>query len=146
MRNFDKTFLHWLVHQGLVLSSDFANDCVSATRAATICKLSAGAMKRTPSLREKTEVKETNYAVLKSGCVHNTHQARLQGFESSRMALRRKIKAVLNGRQLSELDYRADSLRFKRCLGCMHGSLRLYQIVPTIRWTGDKTTTITVNG
>ena len=57
-----------------------------------------------------------------------------------------EINAVLNGRLFSELDYRADSLRFKRCLAVMHESLRLYQIVPTIRWTGDKSTTIAVNG
>lgn len=56
-----------------------------------------------------------------------------------------EINTILNSRQPSELDYRADSLRFKRCLAVMHESLRLYQIVPTIRWTGDKTTTIAVN-
>lgn len=57
-----------------------------------------------------------------------------------------EINAVLDGRQPSELDYRADSLRFRRCLAVMYESLRLYQIVPTIRWTGAKTTTIAVNG
>lgn len=57
-----------------------------------------------------------------------------------------EIQAVLAGREPHEMDYRADFPRFKRCLAVLYEALRLYTIVPVVRWTGDRTTTLQVNG
>lgn len=57
-----------------------------------------------------------------------------------------EIKAVLGSRDASELDYRTDFHRLKRCLAIMFESLRLYDIVPRIKWTGDYTRQISVRG
>ncbi|KAI0158957.1 cytochrome P450 [Pestalotiopsis sp. NC0098] len=55
-----------------------------------------------------------------------------------------EIQAVLGDREPHELDYRADFPRFKRCLSVLYETLRLYTIVPAIKWTGDEATTLTV--
>ncbi|POS68709.1 hypothetical protein DHEL01_v212897 [Diaporthe helianthi] len=55
-----------------------------------------------------------------------------------------EIHAVLGGRQPAELDYRADFPRLRRCLAVLLETLRLYTIVPAIKWTGDRSTTLAV--
>ncbi|KAI3390985.1 hypothetical protein diail_8286, partial [Diaporthe ilicicola] len=55
-----------------------------------------------------------------------------------------EILTVLGGRQPHELDYRADFPRLKRCLAVLLETLRLYTIVPAIKWTGDRATTLAV--
>lgn len=59
--------------------------------------------------------------------------------------LSEEIRAVLGGRQPSEWDYRADFPRLKRCLSVMFESIRLYTVVPSIKWTADKAQPISVN-
>ncbi|KAF3055565.1 Cytochrome P450 3A13 [Daldinia childiae] len=55
-----------------------------------------------------------------------------------------EIQSVLGGRQPHEIDYRTEFQRFKRCLSVLYETLRLYTIVPAIKWTGDQATTLTV--
>ncbi|KKY33944.1 putative cytochrome p450 monooxygenase [Diaporthe ampelina] len=55
-----------------------------------------------------------------------------------------EIRSVLRDRQPHELDYRADYPRFKRCLSVLYETLRLYTIVPAIKWTGGHPTTLDV--
>ncbi|KAK7966424.1 uncharacterized protein PG986_000701 [Apiospora aurea] len=55
-----------------------------------------------------------------------------------------EIQQVLGGREPHEIDYRAEFSRFKRCLAVLYETLRLYTIVPAIKWTGDQSTTLTV--
>lgn len=55
-----------------------------------------------------------------------------------------EIQSVLGDRQPHELDYRSDYPRFKRCLSVLYETLRLYVIVPGIKWTGDNPTTLDV--
>ncbi|TGJ81617.1 hypothetical protein E0Z10_g7140 [Xylaria hypoxylon] len=55
-----------------------------------------------------------------------------------------EIQQVLGNRHLHEIDYRADFPRFKRCLAVLYETLRLYTVVPAIKWTGDQATTLTV--
>ncbi|KAI0843822.1 cytochrome P450 [Daldinia vernicosa] len=57
-----------------------------------------------------------------------------------------EIQSVLRGRQPHEIDYRTDFQRFRRCLSVLYETLRLYTIVPAIKWTGDQATTLTVGG
>lgn len=53
-----------------------------------------------------------------------------------------EIQSVLGDRQPHDLDYRADFPRFKRCLSVLYETLRLYTIVPAIKWTGEHPTTL----
>ncbi|KAI0440053.1 cytochrome P450 [Xylaria telfairii] len=55
-----------------------------------------------------------------------------------------EIEQVLGDRHPHEIDYRADFPRFKRCLAVLYETLRLYTIVPAIKWTGDQATTLVV--
>ncbi|KAK9799861.1 putative Cytochrome P450 [Seiridium cardinale] len=55
-----------------------------------------------------------------------------------------EIQYVLGDRQPHEIYYRADFPRFKRCLSVLYETLRLYTIVPAIKWTGDRATALTV--
>ncbi|KAI0594164.1 cytochrome P450 [Biscogniauxia sp. FL1348] len=55
-----------------------------------------------------------------------------------------EIRWVLGDRQPHEMDYRADFPRFKRCLSVLYETLRLYTIVPAIKWTGNRATTLAV--
>ncbi|EMR72622.1 putative cytochrome p450 monooxygenase protein [Eutypa lata UCREL1] len=55
-----------------------------------------------------------------------------------------EIQRVLGDRQPHEINYRTDFPRFKRCLAVLYETLRLYTIVPAIKWTGDRATTLTV--
>ncbi|KAI0836655.1 cytochrome P450 [Hypoxylon sp. FL0890] len=55
-----------------------------------------------------------------------------------------EIRCILGERQLHEMDYRTDFPRFKRCLSVLYETLRLYTIVPAMKWTGDRATTLTV--
>ncbi|KAI2776542.1 cytochrome P450 [Daldinia loculata] len=57
-----------------------------------------------------------------------------------------EIQSILGDRQPHEIDYRSDFQRFKRCLSVLYETLRLYTIVPAIKWTGDQATTLTVGG
>ena len=55
-----------------------------------------------------------------------------------------EIQQVLGDREPHDIDYRADFPRFKRCLAVLYETLRLYTIVPAIKWTGDRPTTLDV--
>ncbi|KAK6082597.1 cytochrome P450 [Seiridium cupressi] len=55
-----------------------------------------------------------------------------------------EIQYVLGDRQPHEINYRTDFLRLKRCLSVLYETLRLYTIVPAIKWTGDRATPLTV--
>ncbi|KAI6088569.1 cytochrome P450 [Hypoxylon rubiginosum] len=55
-----------------------------------------------------------------------------------------EIRFVLGDRPSHEIDYRADFPRLKRCLSVLYETLRLYTIVPAIKWTGDRATTLVV--
>lgn len=55
-----------------------------------------------------------------------------------------EIQAILGDREPNDLNYRADFPRFKRCLAVLYETLRLYTVVPAIKWTGDRATTLTV--
>lgn len=55
-----------------------------------------------------------------------------------------EIQSVLGDRQPHELGYRSDYPRLKRCLSVLYETLRLYTIVPGIKWTGDNPTTLDV--
>ncbi|KAF3019774.1 hypothetical protein E8E14_011522 [Neopestalotiopsis sp. 37M] len=55
-----------------------------------------------------------------------------------------EIQAILGDREPKDLNYRADFPRFKRCLAVLYETLRLYTVVPAIKWTGDRATTLTV--
>ncbi|TQS33652.1 hypothetical protein Golomagni_05995 [Golovinomyces magnicellulatus] len=57
-----------------------------------------------------------------------------------------EIQEVLQGRNPSELDYNRDFHRLKRCVAVMYETLRLYTIVPTMKWTGNKAAPLIVNG
>lgn len=57
-----------------------------------------------------------------------------------------EIQAVMGDREASKLDYRADYHRLRRCLAVMLETIRLYVPVPTIKWTADKTQSITLGG
>lgn len=57
-----------------------------------------------------------------------------------------EVKAVIGTRSVNELDYRTDYHKLKRCLAVMYESLRLYTIVPSLKWTGENSTTIDVHG
>ncbi|RYC55262.1 hypothetical protein CHU98_g10947 [Xylaria longipes] len=54
-----------------------------------------------------------------------------------------EIQAVLGDREI--LDYRADFPRLKRCLAVMFETMRLYTPIPVIKWTADKTQTLSVS-
>ncbi|KAF3014750.1 hypothetical protein E8E14_009740 [Neopestalotiopsis sp. 37M] len=56
-----------------------------------------------------------------------------------------EIRAVANGRQSSEWNYRAEFPRLRRCLSVMFETIRLYTVVPSLKWTADKSQTISVN-
>ncbi|KAK8017345.1 hypothetical protein PG993_013671 [Apiospora rasikravindrae] len=58
--------------------------------------------------------------------------------------IREEIQQVLGGREPHEIDYRAEFPRLKRCLAVLYETLRLFTIVPAIKWTGDQATTLTV--
>ncbi|KAI9151567.1 Phomenoic acid biosynthesis cluster cytochrome P450 monooxygenase [Paramyrothecium foliicola] len=60
--------------------------------------------------------------------------------------LSQEIRAVLGDRPPHEWDYRTSFPRLKRCLSVMYETLRLYTVVPTIKWTGDKQQAIEVGG
>ncbi|KAL1859066.1 hypothetical protein Daus18300_009706 [Diaporthe australafricana] len=65
----------------------------------------------------------------------------------SRIGSRRRSAPSSRGRQPHELDYRADFPRLRRCLAVLYETLRLYTVVPAIKWTGDRpTTTLAVGG
>lgn len=55
-----------------------------------------------------------------------------------------EINHVLGGRQPSEWEYRTDFPRLKRCLSVMYETLRLYTIVPSIKWTSDREQSLTI--
>lgn len=55
-----------------------------------------------------------------------------------------EIQSILGDRQPHELNYRTDFPRFKRCLSVLYETLRLYTVVPAIKWTGDHPTTLEV--
>jgi len=55
-----------------------------------------------------------------------------------------EIRTVPAGRKLHQLDYRADFPRLKRCLAVLFEALRLYTIVPAIKWTDARPTTLAV--
>ncbi|KAK8066668.1 cytochrome p450 protein [Apiospora hydei] len=55
-----------------------------------------------------------------------------------------EIQLVLGGREPHEIDHRVEFPRFKRCLVILYETLRLYTIVPAIKWTGEQATTLTV--
>ncbi|RYP41934.1 hypothetical protein DL767_000671 [Monosporascus sp. MG133] len=58
--------------------------------------------------------------------------------------LSEEIRHVLGDRQPSEWDYRADFPRLKRCLSVMFETIRLYTVVPTIKWTDNRAQSLTV--
>ncbi|KAK7744035.1 hypothetical protein SLS62_010335 [Diatrype stigma] len=55
-----------------------------------------------------------------------------------------EIQRVLGDQKPGGIDYRANFPRFKRCLSVLYETLRLYTIVPAIKWTGDRATTLVV--
>lgn len=58
--------------------------------------------------------------------------------------LSEEIRAVLGDRPASEYDYRADFPRLKRCLAVMYETIRLYTVVPAIKWTASQSQPLTV--
>ncbi|KAI1658098.1 cytochrome P450 [Daldinia decipiens] len=58
--------------------------------------------------------------------------------------LSQEIRHVLGDRPSSEWDYRADFPRLKRCLSVMYETIRLYTVVPPIKWTGSQAQSLTV--
>ncbi|OTA93916.1 hypothetical protein M434DRAFT_395158 [Hypoxylon sp. CO27-5] len=58
--------------------------------------------------------------------------------------LSEEIRAVSGGRSPFEYDYRADFPRFKRCLAVMYETIRLYTVVPAIKWTDSQSQSLTV--
>ncbi|AEO62510.1 uncharacterized protein THITE_2106743 [Thermothielavioides terrestris NRRL 8126] len=57
-----------------------------------------------------------------------------------------EIHRVLGDRPIDAWDYRSDFPRLKRCLAVMYETLRLYDIVPVIKWTADKAQSLVVGG
>ncbi|KAI1451699.1 cytochrome P450 [Annulohypoxylon moriforme] len=58
--------------------------------------------------------------------------------------LSEEIREVLGDRPISEYDYRADFPRLKRCLSVMYETVRLYTVVPPIKWTASQSQSLTV--
>jgi cytochrome P450 len=58
--------------------------------------------------------------------------------------LAEEVNGVLQGRDATELDYKTDFPKLKRCLAVMLECLRLYTPVPPSKWTGDKAQSLTV--
>lgn len=58
--------------------------------------------------------------------------------------LSEEIRHVFGDRQPSEWDYRADFPRLKRCQSIMFETIRLYTVVPSIKWTGNQAQSLTV--
>lgn len=58
--------------------------------------------------------------------------------------LSQEIREVLGDSPSSEWDYRADFPRLKRCLAVMYETIRLYTVVPSIKWTDNKSQSLTV--
>ncbi|KAI1136864.1 cytochrome P450 [Hypoxylon sp. FL0543] len=59
--------------------------------------------------------------------------------------LSEEIRHVSGGRPPSEYDYRVDFPRLKRCLSVMYETIRLYTVVPTIKWTDSQAQSLTIN-
>jgi cytochrome P450 len=57
-----------------------------------------------------------------------------------------EIRFVVGNQKLEDWDYRACFPRLKRCLAVMYETLRLYTIVPAIKWTGHQEQEITIRG
>ncbi|KAI1078596.1 cytochrome P450 [Whalleya microplaca] len=55
-----------------------------------------------------------------------------------------EIQSVLGDRQPHEWDYRTDFPRLKRCLSVMLETMRLYTPVPVIKWTDNRSQSLTV--
>ncbi|KAI0099427.1 cytochrome P450 [Daldinia grandis] len=58
--------------------------------------------------------------------------------------LSQEIRHILGNRPRSEWDYRADFPRLKRCLSVMYETIRLYTVVPPIKWTASQAQSLTV--
>ncbi|KAI0841159.1 cytochrome P450 [Hypoxylon sp. FL0890] len=59
--------------------------------------------------------------------------------------LSEEIRDVSGGRPPSEYDYRVDFPRLKRCLSVMYETIRLYTVVPPIKWTDSQAQSLTIN-
>ncbi|KAI1772890.1 cytochrome P450 [Hypoxylon cercidicola] len=58
--------------------------------------------------------------------------------------LSEEINIVLGDRPPCEWDYRTDFPRLKRCLSVMYETIRLYTVVPSIKWTSSRSQSLTV--
>ncbi|KAI1205124.1 cytochrome P450 [Annulohypoxylon truncatum] len=55
-----------------------------------------------------------------------------------------EVRSVLGDSDVSEWDYRSNFPRLKRCLSVLLETIRLYTPVPVIKWTNDRSQTLTV--